>query len=149
MWRLARAPYQDLDGEGARLYGGRWNSVGTPVVYASSNLSLAVLEMLVHVDPEDLPRDLVAIQVQAPDPSSAEQIRLEDLPEDWADRPDHPACRTIGDRWAARGESLLLRVPSAVVWEEENVLVNPRHPEAGKVRIVSTRAFRFDRRLVE
>ena len=70
--RLAREPFQDLDGEGARLHGGRWNSVGTPVVYTSSTLALAVLEMLVHVDPEDLPKDLVALRPDVPGKVSSE-----------------------------------------------------------------------------
>ncbi|TVP51172.1 MAG: RES domain-containing protein [Gemmatimonadales bacterium] len=147
-WRLAREPFQELDGEGARLYGGRWNSVGTPVVYASGTLSLAVLEMLVHVDPEDLPRDLVALRVEVAGKVSSHRVRPEELPDDWAEVPGHPACRELGDEWLANGKSLLLRVPSAIVWEEENVLVNPRHPEAEKLQVASVRPFRFDARLL-
>jgi len=148
-WRLAREPYQELDGEGARLHGGRWNSVGIPVIYASATLSLAVLELLVHVDPEDLPRDLVALRLEVVGGSLPERVHPGELPDDWAEVPGHPACRTRGDAWAAEGTSLLLRVPSAIVPEEENILVNPRHPEARKLRVASTRPFRFDARLAD
>ncbi len=147
-WRLAREPFQELDGEGARLYGGRWNSIGTPVVYTSSTLSLATLEMLVHVDPEDLPKDLVALRIAVSGKASSEQVRRDDLPDDWADVSDHPACREVGDAWVSRGTSLVLRVPSAIIWEEESLLVDPRHPDFEKLQVVSARPFRFDRRLV-
>lgn len=130
------------------MYGGRWNSVGTPVVYTSTTLSLAVLEMLVHVDPEDMPRDLVALRIEVAGKVSSRRVRPEDLPDDWAEVPGHPACRALGEEWLSKGKTLLLRVPSAIVREEENVLVNPRHPEAEKLQVGSVRAFRFDARLL-
>lgn len=118
------------------------------MVYASTTLSLATLEMLVHVDVEDLPSDLVAIEIAVAKGARFERIHVKDLPRDWAELPGHPACRKIGDGWAMARESLVLRVPSAVVPEEENTLVNPAHPDAATLRVVSTRLFRLDRRLI-
>jgi len=148
VWRITRAAYQALDGEGARLYGGRWNPEGIEVVYTSAALSLAALEYLVHVDPEDVPDDLVAMEIEIPDELEAERVELTELPRDWNAVPDHPACVERGAAWARAARVPLLRVPSAIVPEEENVLVNPRHPEARRVVVRSVRPFRFDSRLL-
>ncbi|HEX8318876.1 RES family NAD+ phosphorylase [Longimicrobium sp.] len=148
LWRLTRAAYSKLDGEGARLHGGRWNSEGVPVVYLSSNLSLAALEYLVHIDIEDAPTDLVALKVEVPDTAPAEEIETETLPDDWFNVADHPTCVELGDSWVERGDSLLLRVPSALIRVESNVLLNPRHADAGNVRVLSSTPFAFDPRLL-
>lgn len=137
-----------MDGEGARLYGGRWNSEGIPVVYTSSTLSLAALELLVHIDPDELPGDLVALRLESPHPPSQRSIAVEDLPRGWNRRPNHPACRAAGDAWASRAETALLSVPSAVIPEEENVLLNPNHPEAIRFRVEAKRPFELDARLL-
>ena len=147
VWRICRAAHQELDGEGARLHGGRWNSEGVPVVYTSSTLALAALEYLVHVDIEDVPDDLVAMAIEVPDDAGEGIVKVDDLPGDWNQLPDHPACPRIGDQWAAEGTALLLCVPSAVVPEESNLLINPNHPSAGDLLVVSTRPFVFDSRL--
>lgn len=148
LWRLTRAPFRALDGEGARIAGGRWNSEGRPVVYASGTLALAALEYLVHVDPADVPDDLLAMGIEVPDRAPSMSVRPEDLPQDWNRTPDHEACHAIGDAWADAGKTLLLRVPSAIVPEEDNVLVNPRHAGASTLRVARERAFRFDPRLL-
>ena len=147
-WRICRERQQELNGEGARLYGGRWNSEGVPVVYACSTLALAALEFLVHVDFEDVPDDLVALAIEVPDDAGAKTVAVNDLPGDWNQLPDHPACAKIGDEWVAEGTALLLRVPSAVVPEESNLLINPDHPRAGDVVVASVRPFAFDSRLL-
>lgn len=148
LWRLTRERYQALDGEGARVNGGRWNSEGVPVVYLSSTLSLAALEYLVHIDPGDAPADLVALPVEVPADASIEEVALSALPDGWFAVPDHPACVTRGDSWAAARRSLLLRVPSAIIPAESNYLLNPRHPDAGGVRVARAERFSFDPRLV-
>lgn len=148
LWRLTRAAFPKLDGEGARLHGGRWNSEGVPVVYLSSSLSLAALEYLVHIDIEDAPTDLIALKVEVPDTASAEEIEMESLPEDWFSVPDHAACVELGDAWIKRGDSLLLRVPSALIRVESNVLLNPNHADAATVRVLSSTPFAFDTRLL-
>lgn len=148
LYRICRAPYRALDGEGARLYGGRWNSPGSPVVYASSSLALAALEYLVHLDPDHAPSDLIALTLEVPDTASADEVHGPALPPDWAQVADHPACVAAGDAWLGRGVTLLLRVPAAPVPEEQNVLINPRHVEAAQVRVVAERPFAFDPRLL-
>lgn len=147
-WRLTRRPYQALDGEGARLYGGRWNSEGVPVVYASATLSLAALEYLVHVDPTDAPGDLVAMHLRLPEDLPRERVDPSDLPRGWNGIAAHPACVRRGDLWASEGRAALLLVPSAIVPEEENVLINPRHPGAARLAVIDTRPFAFDPRLL-
>jgi RES domain-containing protein len=145
---VCRQVYRELDGEGARLYGGRRNSTGRPVVYASSSLAIAALEYLVHLDPEDAPSDLVALTIEVPDDAPAERVDVWSLPAGWARRPEPQACKDIGDAWLRGGRTLLLLLPSAPVPEELNVLVDPRHPDARRARIVAERSFEFDPRLL-
>ena len=147
VWRICREGHRELDGDGSRLHWGRWNSEGVPVVYTSSTLALAALEYLVHVDIEDAPDDLVAVAVEVPDDAVEGIVAVDDLPGDWNQLADHPACARIGDQWAAEGTALLLRVPSAVVPEESNLLINPDHPRADDMLVVSIRPFAFDSRL--
>src|SRR5829696_7815477 len=97
------------------MNGGRWNSEGIPVVYASSTLSLAALEYLVHVDVEDVPADLCALKIAIPDDAPVEDVELASLPDDWNRLEDHPACTGRGDEWARRAAALALRVPSALI----------------------------------
>jgi RES domain-containing protein len=148
VWRLARAVYDPLDGEGARLYGGRWNREGTPLVYTSDHLSLCVLEQLVHLDPEDVPDDWTAFRVEIPEDLLIERIEAEDLPDGWNRVADHPECQRVGELWVQKESSSLLEVPSAVLPREKNYLVNPLHPKAGPIEVVEQEPFRFDRRLL-
>jgi RES domain-containing protein len=150
VWRLARRSHAALDGEGARLWGGRWNSSGRPVVYCSRLLSLAALEYLVHLNPMLAPDDLVAFAVEVPD-VAAERLAESDLPAGWSRRV--AATREIGDRWLAASRSPVLIVPSAVlpaalVPDEVNVLINPVHPAAADAGVVDRRPFTFDPRLL-
>ena len=148
LWRITREAHAALDGEGARLHGARWTPRGTPAVYAASHLSLAALEYLVHIDAEDAPDDLVALSIGVPD-DVAELVRAPaSLPADWRQTPSPPQCQAIGGEWARRGRELLLRVPSVLVPEESNVLVNPMHPDAVRVRIIESRHFSYDVRLL-
>jgi len=145
--RLARLAHAKLDGEGARLAGGRWNSPGRAAVYASSRLSLAALELLVHTDVPLVPPDLVAFEIEIPDTLDLESVALADLPKDWR-QPGHPGCRAIGDTWLAEERTAVLRVPSAVVPEELNYIINPRHRTAKAIHVVGRRKFAFDSRLL-
>lgn len=145
VWRLARRKHAALDGEGARLAAGRWNSWGVPVVYASEHLSLAVLELLVHVDPDLLPHDLAAFQIEIPDDIEIARLDAAQLPRGWRTRIDR--CRRVGDAWVADGATAVLALPSAVVVYETNVLINPRHPESARIRVVRSERFQFDPRL--
>lgn len=136
-WRLCRAPFADLSGEGPRLYGGRWNSAGRPVVYAASSAALALLEVRVHLDlpPELLPDDYTLLTI---DMSGLSVEALDALP-------DEPAA--FGDAWLEERRSPVLRVPSAIVPECSNLLLNPLHSDAAAAGIAVRRRFTFDRRL--
>jgi len=148
VWRIARRAFQALDGEGARLYGGRWNSEGVPVVYASGTIALAALEYLVHVDPDDVPDDLVVMEIDVPDDAGMERVELAALPEGWNRVEDLAVCVGFGDLWAATGTSLVLSVPSSLVSREANFLLNPLHPDAARIQVVAGDPFVFDPRLL-
>lgn len=150
VWRLVKAAHaaSPLSGEGARLVGGRWNSRGVAVVYASSSLALAALETYVHVDIDLEPLDRVAVALEIPPGLKVERLSMRKLPNDWTRYPAPESLRALGDAWATRAASAILRVPSAIVPEEDNFLLNPAHPDCMKVRAVKRRPFRFDPRLV-
>jgi RES domain-containing protein len=137
VWRVCRRPFADLSGEGARLYGGRWNSPGRPMVYAAESAALAVLEVRVHLDLDwrVLPDDYVLMAIDTGD------LVGETLVETPADP------RAAGDVWLASGRSALLRAPSFIVPESDNVLVNPAHRDATRLAVASIRPFAFDARL--
>lgn len=118
------------------------------MVYASERLSLAVLEVLVHVEPNTVPPDLMSYELDLPDILLTETISSSALPDGWQDQPSHPASRALGDAWLERGSTVALIVPSAVVPGEVNVLLNPRHGDATAVSVVRAQPFRFDLRLV-
>lgn len=150
VWRIVKAAHASspLSGEGARLVGGRWNSRGVAVVYASSTLALAALEAYVHVDIDLEPLDRVAVALEIPPGLKVERLSARKLPSDWARYPAPESLRAFGDAWAQRAGSAALRVPSAIVPEEDNFLLNPAHPDLAKVRAVRQRPFRFDPRPV-
>ncbi len=150
VWRLALGRYRETDGEGARLYGGRWNSPGIPLVYAATHVSLALLEQFVHVKPEHMPDAFRVFAIQIPDDAAMETAAPSLHPD------DREACRQYGDDWAASLRSAILVVPSVIVaarlqpgeieTKEQNILLNPRHASAGAWRVVET-SFRVDPRL--
>ncbi len=148
VYRICRKAQQKLDGEGARLYGGRWNSPGRPAVYTSSALSLAAVEYLIHIDPDDVPGDLVALTIEVPDKVDLEAVEPADLPSGWERTVEHPACRKAGDSWLSTGKALLLKVPSAPIPGESNFLINPAHAAMVKVKIAGKRRFAFDPRMI-
>ena len=138
LWRLAREAHSALDGEGARMFGGRWNSPGRPTVYCAESAALAVLEVRVHLDlPLDLlPEDYRLFTIETGD------VEFEDAPPQAVE-----TSRIFGDEWLASGRSAILRVPSIILPEEWNVLINPLHAQAQHIQVVSRRPFLFDSRL--
>lgn len=149
VWRLVAARHAErpMDGEGARLYGGRWNHPGVPVVYTSATLSLAALELFVHVDAEDAPEDWVAVPAELPVGFDVEVIRAEELPEGWRSYPAPEVLKDLGTGWARSGKTAALQVPSAVIPAEPNYLLNPLHPETARISVRQPAPFAFDRRL--
>jgi RES domain-containing protein len=148
IWRLCRAVYAAgaFDGEGARRFGGRWNSRGVPMVYCSTSLALAAMELFVHLEPNQQPEDLVTIAAELPEGEPAERMETAKLPAKWRTG-DYAPLRAIGDAWILEKRSLAMMVPSAALHEEWNVLVNPLHPRAGEIRIEAPQPFQFDARM--
>jgi RES domain-containing protein len=152
VWQICRKPYVDiaLDGIGGMYTSGRWHSKGNPIVYTASSAALAALEVLVHVDPLMAPADLRLLAIELPDHLSIEVLEPITLPEGWhsVPAPAPAALQTIGSSWLTSGRTAALNVPSAVVTIERNFLLNPRHPEVQRVRILSNDAFSYDTRLL-
>jgi RES domain-containing protein len=147
-WRICTAGLarRAFTGEGAFLYGGRWNPPGTRMVYAAGSQSLAALEMLVHTEDAN---DLVTLQFVAI-PVEIDEVLIADagkLPKSWAVYPARPGTAKLGDEWIRSGRSCVLRVPSAVIRAERNYLINPLHADFRKLRIGRPVAFTFDSRL--
>ncbi len=147
-WRLVKTRLLATawDGESARAVGGRWNSVGVPVVYVASSLSLALVEVLVH-----LPAGVLAAYSAVPvsfDDTHVVTLADRDLPADRREVPPPASTRALGDGFVADGRALALRVPSVVVPSESNYVLNPAHPAFASVEIGAPVAFPFDPRLV-
>ncbi len=138
VYRVCRSIHVALDGEGAKLVGGRWNSAGHAVVYMAQSISLAVLENLVHMAKEDFPVGYVQVSAVIP-----HDVRI--LTED--DLTRAPEAQETGDLWLASLASAVLRVRSAVIPDEFNFLLNPRHPEFIKITLELPVPFVFDERL--
>jgi RES domain-containing protein len=147
-WRIAKATRAAtaFDGEGARLYGGRWNSPGTAMVYTAESRSLAALELLVHLQASQLLMSYSSISATFGD-ELLEVVTPATLPADWDRSPAPVALQEIGDRWVATARSAVLQVPSAMVPTERLFLVNPNHTDFGRVAIGAPTPFQFDPRL--
>ena len=148
LWRLYREPYgPGLDGIGGTFAEGRWHTRGARVVYFGGSAAIVVLERLAYTDPDLLPDDLRLALFDFPEPVS--ESRVEEyggLPADWIT--DAKATQGIGGRWRKRGSSCLLAVPSAILPEESNFVMNPEHADARRLRLVRERRFGFDPRLI-
>ena len=146
-WRLTKTKLiaGAWDGEGARKSGGRWNSPGIAVVYSSGTLSLALVEVLVHLPSGILPA-YSAVRVDF-DESMVTAVGPRDLPANWRDYPPPPDTKAIGDLWIAQGSSLVLRVPSVIVPTEYNYILNPAHPAFADLTIGEPMPFPSDPRL--
>ncbi len=147
-WRICRRRYaaEAASGEGARLYGGRWNSRGLRVVYASTSLALAAMETFVNLEPNLHPKDLVSIEGEVPDALEIGRLELRSLPANWRQTTDE-SLRRFGDEWIRAAQTVALLVPSAAVRGEWNVLLNPAHPDFSKVKFQEPEPFEFDARM--
>jgi len=135
-WRPIKAEHADdaFTGEGARRGGGRWNSKGVRLVYTSGSLSLATLEVMVHTHFYSALKSYVCIPIDF-DPSLLQSIAIDDLPDNWQADPIPQSVKKVGDRWIKNKESVILKVPSAIIPVEFNYLINPSHPDFGKIVI--------------
>jgi len=145
IWRICREPYTAFSGEGARRFGGRWNSRGVPMVYASTSLALAAIELFVHLEPGQAPDDLVYLSALLPEGEPGRTIESAELSSSWWT--DSAASRDLGDAWMRACSSLAMLVPSVPIRAEWNVLVNPLHPRMGELQIDPPQPFVFDARM--
>ncbi|WP_319523585.1 RES family NAD+ phosphorylase [Breoghania sp.] len=145
-WRIVSAKRVEtaFSGEGARVNGGRWNKKGFAVVYTSSSISLASMELLVNLPAPSLLNQYATIAVRFDEKLMEE---LDKLPDDWDSRPPSSATKTIGDQWISEKRSTVFKVPSVVVPAEFNYLLNPGHPDWRLVEIGKPEVYRFDPRL--
>jgi RES domain-containing protein len=150
VWRICRKPFsaEPLAGKGGAVAAGRWHSRGTRVVYTSGTLSLATLEVLVNAETDLVPSDLVSIKIEVPNDIETTEVTTARLPTNWRRTPAPTALQELGEKWIHRARSVLLRVPSAVIPEESNYLINPAHPDVSKISVAEIRDFVFDSRLL-
>lgn len=149
-WRITKRRWaeQAFDGEGARRYGGRWNSPGSRMVYVAQSRSLAILELLVHLgDARTLVDSYVLLEVTFPT-SVTMWVDVADLPPDWAATPAPAALATLGDRWLENGRSAALMVPSAVCPGEHNWLLAPGHRDFRRIRVGKPQRLQLEARLL-
>jgi RES domain-containing protein len=146
VYRICNSLYSnDLTGNGAKLFGGRWNSKGIPMLYVAENISLTVLEMLVHTQFKDFAVELSLLKITIPDTIEVKEIKLSKLKNQWTD--DYSYTKFIGNEFVKSANNLVLKVPSAVVQEEHNFLINPLHIDFKKIKISSVKTFDTDKRL--
>ena len=146
LWRITE--HATLDGGGGLSYSARWHTAGRRIVYCAPNPATALLEVLVHTEirVENLPVNFRYLEIEAPDSLAIEDVDTGGPGQSW--RNDLPLTRSAGDQWLQSGRSALLRVPSVIVPATWNVLINPRHPESGQIRIIRTYGHGFDTRLL-
>ena len=148
LYRIVNCNYaNDLSGMGAKLYGGRWNSEGKAMLYTASSRALAILEVLVHLQPLIVPDNFCLTEIEVPDGEVA-TVDIDLLPDNWQDVDPPLILRDFGNFFLKKQEHLLMRVPSSIVPDEYNYLLNPLHPDADKVKLIKRLPFRFDQRLL-
>jgi RES domain-containing protein len=148
-WRIAKARYQDdaFSGEGGLHSAGRWHQKGQRVVYAASSLALAALEVFVHLNRAQAGIRWAMFEIDIPDGIAIETITTAGLPRTWRGEPPTAATMRIGTDWLGAGKGPVLRVPSAIIPTEANLILNPLHADFRKLRLGRPRPFEFDARL--
>ena len=150
LFRVIRREHRSsaFSGEGARLFGGRWNSKGISVVYASESIALSILETLVNVTTTDIIPELEYFSIDVPESVVLDRINVDALPNHWHHAPPPPELAAIGDAWVKRESSAILLVPSAVTVVENNAILNPKHHDFDKLVIGEPQVLRIDQRLI-
>jgi RES domain-containing protein len=150
-YRITQVLYaDDLSGNGSRLFGGRWNSEGNYALYTAASRSLALLETLAHVPVKLLNNKIyILVTVSVPDGATIETIEMKDLPLNWDALDIQQVTQKIGDKFLMEQKKLLLRVPSVLMPEEYNCILNPLHSTMKQVKITHQREMRFNDRLVK
>jgi RES domain-containing protein len=150
VYRIEREKYLDttLQGVGASMSKGyRWNSFNTKLVYTAESRALATLEVSVHLDlSEDLPTDRFYVEIEIPDNITILEVELKDLPSDWDAKPPTVTTQIIGDDFVNDNEAAVLKVPSSIVPQEFNYLINPNHRDASEIKVIIKTRMSFDQR---
>jgi RES domain-containing protein len=147
VWRIAKERYAlNRLGTGGSRTGGRWNSINVPVIYAGMSIEIASFEKLVHVEGE-LPNDLVLIKIEIPDALSVWDVSDEELPQSWDALPSSASAQAFGNKFVNDGIYLAVIVPSVIIPEARNIIINPNHEQWGRCSMTIKRNFIFDSRL--
>jgi RES domain-containing protein len=148
VYRLSKSRYsKDLSGRGAEIAGGRWNSKGTAMVYTGQSRALCTVEIAVHTTLGNVPMDYDLVTLEIPDKTGVHEVSPYDLPADWKSFPHAHATQEIGDLFTRSAKYLVMCVPSAVIQDEYNYLINPRHTDMSKIKLIKVEPFSFDPRL--
>ena len=148
VFRITNETYKnDISGNGAAMFGSRWNSKGTRLLYTSQSISLSILESLVHLKKSDIPPTQYLLHIELPDEKEIAEISYKKIKKDWHREIEY--TQWMGDQFIRNKKNLFLKVPSAIVPQESNVLLNPAHNEFKKVKLVASELLELDKRLTE
>lgn len=148
VYRMAKEPYKDdLSGQGARMYGGRWNSTGNAMLYTASSASLCILEVAVHCPLFILPKDYFLITIYIPDNFGIYELPINKLKSDWKALPHHEQTQILGDSFLTANQYPCMKVPSATAVADYNILINPLWSKINEIKIIDQMPFEFDSRL--
>ncbi len=148
VYRLSREKFANsLSGKGAALKGARWNSVGVEIIYTALNRSLAMAEIAVHFSLATLPGDYMMITIFIPDDVSLKKLAITDLPLNWNMFPPPSTTQATGDKFIADNRRCILQIPSAVTHGDYNILINPKHADFKRIKIIAIEKFPFDKRI--
>ena len=147
VWRICQQKYATFDGEGGRRAGGRWHRKGIPVIYTSDTLALAALEYFVRLNPGDSDTRLVTVSANIPDNLVIQRVSAKDLPKNWSVYPAPEILQKIGGNWFQTARSAVLAVPSAIIPQQTNYLIDPNHVDFKRIRVNKPEFFEFDPRM--
>ncbi len=148
VFRLSKKEYRDdLSGRGAEKVGGRWNNKGVSMLYTSDSRALCNSEIAAHIPLGNIPTDYFLISIEIPDSIKIQEIKISKLPKGWKKFPYLSSTKFIGDNFVKKKRYSILKSPSAVVQGDFNYLINPNHKDFGKIKIIKTEPFKFDKRL--
>lgn len=144
VYRISSPKYiEDLSGAGSKQYGGRWNDKGVAMVYFAESRAMAVMEVLVHLRPEDIDKDFILAEFEISDDSIL-TINISDLPENWKEESEVETLKEIGNKFIKENKFLIMKVPSVIIEEDYNLVFNPNHPHSNKIKLIEKRIFKFD-----
>ncbi len=148
VFRLAKSKFSgDLSGKGAESAGGRWNSKGTAMVYTGMSRALCTTEIAVHTPLGNVPNDYFLVSIEIPPKISVFKLEESKLPKDWKSFPHPHSTQLLGDKFISEMKHLVMQVPSATVQGEYNYLINPKHKDFKKIKLIKVEQFVFDERL--